>query len=624
VLPQTLVAEDKDCMTKKQDANTDSKPLVDFAVGIGGAAGQGIATPGNILARIFARRGLNLNAYNAYQSLIRGGHTFLTIRASNGPVRSMGNSLDVMVPLNQDTMDRHLGVMPSGSSVIYDEAKITPENTPEGVQLCPLPIKELIVGNKLAANTVAVAVILNMLGIEFDDLVDALERIFSRKGKAVVESNMEIAQRGYDYAADNFSAFPYKAPRLSKGLAVVTGNEATGMGALAAGVKFYAAYPMSPSTGVLMYIAQHARELGVMVRQVEDEIGVMNMVIGAAHAGCRAMCATSGGGFALMTEAIGMSGMIETPIVCVDVQRAGPATGMPTKTEQGDLWQLLGAGQGDYQKFIVAPVSQTDLFNTIPELFNLTDRYQCPGLVLSDLLISEGTSTVDPDDLNWQPDIDRGQMIFPNGSTSDNPYGGYNDNDYLRYVNTESGISPRAVPGVPGHIHVAASDEHDEDGTLISDEFTNPHKRRMMVEKRARKMDTVLDAIDPPELVGPNDGAATLVGFGSTWGVVLEAIEKLASENNIVVNQLHIKWIVPFHADAISSVLADSQKIIIVENNYSGQFARYLRSETGIKGDAHIRKYDGEPFMPHHIVDGVKAILARETDLYVPTHEMMV
>jgi len=624
LLPYTLVAEDEDCMTKKQDANTDNKPLVDFAVGIGGAAGQGIATPGNILARIFARRGLNLNAYNAYQSLIRGGHTFLTIRASDGPVRSMGDSLDVMVPLNQDTMDRHLGIMPSGSSVIYDEAKITPEDTPEGVQLCPLPIKELIVGNKLAANTVAVAVVLNMLGIEFDDLADALERIFSRKGKAVVESNMEIAQRGYDYAADNFSSFPYKAPRLSKGLAVVTGNEAAGMGALAAGVKFYAAYPMSPSTGVLMYIAQHARELGVMVRQVEDEIGVMNMVIGAAHAGCRAMCATSGGGFALMTEAIGMSGMIETPIVCIDVQRAGPATGVPTKTEQGDLWQLLGAGQGDYQKFIVAPVSQTDLFNTIPELFNLTDRYQCPGLVLSDLLISEGTSTVDPDDLNWQPDIDRGKMIFPDGSANDNPYGGYNDNDYLRYANTESGISPRAVPGVPGHIHVAASDEHDEDGTLISDEFTNPHKRRMMVEKRARKMETVLDEIDPPELVGPNDASATLVGFGSTWGVILEAIEKLAAEDEIVVNQLHVKWIVPFHADVISSILADSKKIIIVENNYSGQFARYLRSETGIKGDAHIRKYDGEPFMPHHIVDGIKAILEDQTDLYVPTHEMMV
>ena len=619
-----MVAEDEDCMTNKQDANTDNETLVDFAVGIGGAAGQGIATPGNILARIFARRGLNLNAYNAYQSLIRGGHTFLTIRASDGPVRTMGDSLDVMVSLNQDTMDRHLSVMPAGSSVIYDEAKITPEDTPEGVQLCPLPIKELIVGNKLAANTVAVAMVLNMLGIEFDDLEDALERIFARKGEEVVASNREIANRGYEYAANNFKPFPFKAPRLSKGLAVVTGNEAAGMGALAAGVKFYAAYPMSPSTGVLMYIAKHAREHGVMVRQVEDEIGVMNMVVGAAHAGCRAMTATSGGGFALMTEAIGMSGMLETPIVCIDVQRAGPATGVPTKTEQGDLWQILGAGQGDYPKFVVAPNSQTELFNTIPELFNLTDRYQCPGLVLSDLLISEGTATVDPDALNWQPTIDRGEMIFPNGSADDNPYGGYNDNAYLRYANTETGISPRAVPGVPGHIHVAASDEHDEDGTLISDEFTNPHKRRMMVEKRARKMETALKLIEPPKLVGLGDASATLVGFGSTWGVNLEAMEKLASEEEIDVNQLHIKWIVPFHVDQVSSILKEANKIIIVENNYSGQFARYLRSETGIKADAHIRKYDGEPFMPHHIVDGVKLILGGETNLYVPTHEMMV
>ena len=173
------------------------------------------------------------------------------------------------------------------------------------------------------------------------------------------------------------------------------------MGGAAAGVKFYAAYPMSPSTGVLMWMAAHARQLGIMVRQVEDEIGVINMAIGAAHAGCRAMCATCGGGFALMSEAIGMAGMIETPLVCVDVQRAGPATGVPTKTEQGDLWQVLGAGQGDYPRIIVAPTSQLDLFQTIPELFNLCDQYQCPGLVLADLLISEGTSSVDPDDLDF-------------------------------------------------------------------------------------------------------------------------------------------------------------------------------------------------------------------------------
>ena len=343
-------------------------------------------------------------------------------------------------------------------------------------------------------------------------------------------------------------------------MAVVTGNEAAGMGALAAGVKFYAAYPMSPSTGILMYIAQHARKLGVMVRQVEDEIGVMNMVVGAAHAGCRAMTATSGGGFALMTEAVGMSGMLETPIVCIDVQRAGPATGVPTKTEQGDLWQILGAGQGDYPKFVVAPRSQADIFNTIPELFNLSDCYQCPGLMLTDLLISEGTATVDPDELDWQPNINRGEMIFPNGdvNTNDNPYGGYNDDAYLRYENTESGISPRAVPGVPGHIHVAASDEHDEDGTLISDEFTNPHKRRMMVEKRARKMETSIDEVEPPQLIGVRDSVATLVGFGSTWGVNVEAIEKLASVDEIIVNQLHIKWIVPFHVDVVTSILESS------------------------------------------------------------------
>lgn len=220
------------------------------------------------------------------------------------------------------------------------------------------------------------------------------------------------------------------------------------------------------------------------------------------------MCATSGGGFALMTEALGMSGMIETPIVCVDVQRAGPATGVPTKTEQGDLWQLLGAAQGDYPKIIVAPSSQLDLFNVISELFNLCDKYQCPGLVLSDLLISEGTASVDPDQLDFHPKIDRGETIFPDDiDDAENPYGGCNDNAYLRYRNTESGISPRAVPGVPGHIHVAATDEHDEDGTLISDEFTNPSKRRLMVEKRQRKMSTVLSHLVPP--IGKTPTAST-------------------------------------------------------------------------------------------------------------------
>jgi 2-oxoglutarate/2-oxoacid ferredoxin oxidoreductase subunit alpha len=600
---------------------------VDFAIGIGGEAGQGIATPGDILARIFARRGLSLNAYNAYQSIIRGGHTFLTIRASDGPVRSMGDKLDILIPLNQDAMDRHLKLLRAGACVLFDAEKIKPGTAADGVQLCPLPTKQLTAGNKLAGNTVAIAATLQMLGIEFKALEDALVRIFKRKGEAVIAENTGFARAGYDYAAATFKPFPFKAPNLGKGNAVLTGNMALAMGGIAAGVKFYAAYPMSPSTGVLMYMASHARQLDIMVRQVEDEIGVMNMVIGAAQTGCRAMCATSGGGFALMTEAIGMAGMIETPVVCIDVQRAGPATGVPTKTEQGDLWQALGAGQGDYPRIIVAPTDQLDAFRSIPELFNLCDKFQCPGLVLSDLLISEGTASVDPTELNFKPKIDRGETIFPetavNGEAR-NPFGGANDNAYLRYKYTASGISPRAVPGTPGHIHVVATDEHDEDGTLISDEFTNPTKRRLMVEKRALKMEAVLSHVAAPKLIGPATAAVTLVGWGSTEGVIREAVEKLAGEEGIVANQLAIKWIVPFHVDEITRLLSGSKKIIVVENNYSGQFARYLRSETGIAAHGHIRKYDGEPFMPHHIVNAVKEQLAGEAELSVPIHEIQV
>jgi len=596
---------------------------VDFAVGIGGENGQGIASTGNILALILARHGLHLNAYNAYQSIIRGGHTFLTIRASDAPVQNMGDKIDLFIPLNQDTMDRHLPLLRSGACAIYEKEKVTPGQAADGVQLCPMPMKELTKGNKLAINTAALGAALQLIGIESEPLETVIARQFKKKGDAVVADNVAIARAGYEYAAQNFTAFPWQAARGPKPMGIITGNQATAMGGAAAGVKFYAAYPMSPSTGVLMWMAAHARELGIMVRQVEDEIGVMNMVIGAAHTGCRAMCATSGGGFALMTEAVGMAGMIETPIVCVDVQRAGPATGVPTKTEQGDLWQVLGAGQGDYPRIVVAPASQLDLFRTIPGLFNLCDKYQCPGLVLADLLISEGTTSIDPDDLDFDVTIDRGELILPNGNgNSANPASGYNDKAYFRYRNTESGISPRAVPGVPGHIFTAATDEHDEDGTLISDEFTNPHKRRMMVEKRARKMQGVVKELAPPKLVGPDNAAVTLVGWGSTEGVIREAVEKLASEEGIVANQLAIKWIVPLHASEIKDLLSRSQNIIVVENNQSGQFARYLRSETGIEAHGHIRKYDGEPFMPHHIVEAVKAQLAGQTRMSIPVHEV--
>ena len=371
---------------------------------------------------------------------------------------------------------------------------------------------------------------------------------------------------------------------------------------------------MSPATGVLHWMARNARDLGIMVRQAEDEIAVANMAIGAAHVGARAMCATSGGGFALMTEAVGSAAMMETPVVFINVMRAGPSTGVPTKTEQGDLWQVLGASQGDFERLIVAPTDALDAFNSIPEIFDLCDQAQCPGIVISDLLISEGTFSADPDEINLYPEIHRGEII----SSGAAPNG-----EYLRYEDTESGVSPRALPGLPGYAHVVATDEHDQDGVLISDEYTNPHKRRRMVEKRARKVANIIEQIPAPELEGPEEADVTLIGWGSTEGVIREAIEQLA-EKGVTANQLAIRWIVPFHAQAIIDVVNRARRTIIVENSYSGQFYRYLRSETGLGVDGHIRKYDGEPFMPHHIVDGVLEQVAGKTNHYVPYQEIMV
>ncbi len=586
----------------------------DFAFAIGGAAGQGIATPGNILARLFVRRGLGLYAYNAYQSIIRGGHIFLTIRVSDRPVLCHGDKLDLLVCLNQDTLNRHLSLMGPGSRVIYNSGAVKAPKAAEGVHHCPLPVVEMTGGNRnrLMQNTVALGSIVSLSGLDFQILEDALKLHFERKGQEVVDENVAVARAGFDFTGTNFEPWEQSVPVGPTPLAVWTGNDALAMGGAAAGVKFYCAYPMSPASGVLHWMARNGRELGIMVRQVEDEIGVANMAIGAAHAGCRSMCATSGGGFALMTEAVGAASMMEVPVVFINVQRAGPSTGVPTKTEQGDLWQALGASQGDFERIIVAPRDALDAFNTVPKLFNLVDKCQCPGIVISDLLISEGTFSVDPDDIDMQPTIDRAGLITEPSQ----------EDGYHRYKDTDTGISPRALPGLEGYVHVVATDEHDEEGILISDEFTNPHKRRQMVEKRARKFQSILNEIPPPLLEGAEDAEVTLIGWGSTHGVIEEAVQQLA-EQGVSANQLSFKWIVPFQAAAATDIISRCKRTIIVENNYSGQFFRYLRSETGLDVDGHIRKYDGEPFMPHHIVNGVLEQMAGQTSHSVPYQEIM-
>ena len=575
----------------------------EIIVGIGGAAGDGVASAGNTLVLSLARQGLAAYSYNSYQSVIRGGHSWLRLRFSASKPLNQGDQVDAVVALNQDTLDRHLQELQPGGLVLYNGAKLSPSyDPPAGVQLCPLPVPELAPGSQrlpVMQNTVAVGALMHLMGLEISGLESVLQSTFAKK-PAVVASNIDAAQAGYDYAQANFRSLATQLQPTDQKWAQASGNHLLAMGAALAGCKFYVAYPMSPATHILEWFAAHAQRLGICVRQVEDEISVINMAIGAGHMGVRSMCATSGGGFALMTEAIGMAGIIETPVVAINVMRAGPSTGVPTKTEQADLNQAFGASQGDFQRVIIAPTSMTDCFNTPHEAFNVAERYQIPVIILSDLLMSEGSETVDPALLDVDFPIDRGELITE--ST-----GG--DEPYLRYRNTASGISPRAVPGVRNHLYVSGTDEHDEDGVLLSDVYTDPVRRKKMVDKRVRKMETVTSYLPAPQLDGPAAAEVTLVGWGSTWGTLVEAAEQLRQEG-VTTNHLHIKFLVPLHVEEISAILGASTRIVIVENNQSGQFARHLRAETGIVAHGHVRKYDGEPFEPKHIVAGVQDILA--------------
>ncbi|OLC50524.1 MAG: hypothetical protein AUH43_04800 [Acidobacteria bacterium 13_1_40CM_65_14] len=587
----------------------------DVIVGIGGAAGDGVASAGNTLALSVARQGQAVYAYNSYQSVIRGGHSWLRLRISAEKPVNHGDQVDALIALNQDTLDRHLQELVPGGLALYNSAKMQPGHEPPvGVQLCPLPVPDLTPAYAklpVMQNTVAVGAVIRLMGLDFTGLESVLGSTFAKKPQ-VVKVNVEAAKAGYDYAAAHFLPLSAQLRPTTQQWALVTGNELFAMGAAFAGCKFYCAYPMSPATHILEWFAGHGKQLGICVRQVEDEISVINMTIGASHMGARGMCATSGGGLALMTEAIGLSGMLETPVVVINVQRAGPSTGVPTKTEQGDLNQAFGASQGDFPRIIIAPLSMPDCFTTPALAFNVADRYQCPVIILSDLLLSEGNETVDPALLDVEFPIDRGELITAAPEDGNGRQAG--DEPYLRYKDTASGISPRAVPGVPGHIHVAASDEHDEDGVLISDVYTDTVRRKKMVDKRTRKMATVFEHLPAPKLEGSIDAEVTLVGWGSTWGVISEAVERLNREG-ISTSHLQIKVLVPFHVTEVSAILGRSRRVIVVENNQSGQFARHLRAETGIKAHGHIRKYDGEPFEPKHIVAGVKKILEGGTEV---------
>ncbi len=577
----------------------------EVTVGIGGAAGDGLDKTGDTIAKTCSRLGLYLCAYNSYQSVIRGGHIWLRVRVSEEKVYTHGDHLGVLIALNQDSIERHAREVQSGGAIIYnsDKLKLDPLLVKENVLTAPMPVAEITKPfGRLPAvmqNTVAMGALFFLLDLEFDMAASVLADTFRHKGEAVIEQNVNVARAGFEHAKNNFVPLGYKWNFTRKRRPFITGNEAFAIGAIAAGCRFYSAYPMTPASSILHWMANHGAKCGVVVKQCEDELAVANIAIGAGHAGVRAMCGTSGGGFALMTEAIGMAGMIEAPVVIIEVQRGGPSTGIPTKTEQADLNQVYGASQGDYPRVIIAPTDTTDCYYTAVEAHNLAEKYQLPVTIISDLLLSEHPETIEADALRHDVPIERGEIV----SQWDEERG-----QFKRYAFTRSGVSPRALPGTEGAMYVAATDDHDEDGIVISDVFTAPPVRRKIQEKRMRKMEALAGELAPPQLEGQEDADITLIGWGSTVGAIREA-RALLSQEGISTNQLQIKYLVPFHEKEVNEILQRAKRTICVECNYTGQFARHLRAETGFTVSDMILKYDGEPFEPRQIADEVRAIL---------------
>jgi 2-oxoglutarate/2-oxoacid ferredoxin oxidoreductase subunit alpha len=577
----------------------------DATIGIGGAAGDGIDKSSETLAKTAARSGLHAYGFNSYQSVIRGGHIWLRLRLGQEKVDSQGDHLNALIALNQDSIERHAPEVEPGGAILFNADKLR-VNIPiqDNVLTVPLPVGQLTKPFAPVApvmqNTVAVGALIFLFGLDFEMASSVMADTFGHKGKAVIDQNVGILKAGFNYAKEHFVPLGYQWKFSGKRRPYVTGNEAFSIGAVAAGCRFYSAYPMTPASGILTWMAEHSERCGVVVKQMEDELAVANVAIGAGYAGARAMCATSGGGFALMTEAIGMAGMIEAPVVFIEVQRGGPSTGIPTKQEQADLNQVYGASQGDFPRIIIAPGDTADCFDTAVEAFNLAEKYQCPVIIISDLLLSEHPETVEPERFKPDVPIDRGALI-----TEVNSKNGH----YKRFEFTPSGISPRVVPGTANAMHVAATDEHDEEGVLISDVFCNPAVRRKIAEKRMKKLTLALHELPAPKLEGPLDAEVTLIGWGSTKGVIREAVDQL-NASGVRANQLHFKYLLPFHGNEASEILKKCKRTICVEMNATGQFARHLRAETSHAVSDKILKYDGEPLEPGNIAAQVRAILA--------------
>jgi 2-oxoglutarate/2-oxoacid ferredoxin oxidoreductase subunit alpha len=558
---------------------------MDYSIKIGGEAGQGIQTIGDTLARVFSRTGHHVFSHQDYESRIRGGHNFYQIRLSDMPVSAPRDQVDIIVALDRESIVLHEAELKDSGRIIGDLATL--KLKPEKKQFIDIPFADLAAksgGSAIMANTVAVGAVLGMLGLELTRLFDIITDTFVKKGEAVVQENKNAARAGYDFALKQCTTCSFSVTPGAEQKLLMGGVESIAFGALASGCKFYAAYPMTPSTGIMNYLASKEKEYGIVVEQAEDEIAAINMALGASFAGVRAMTGTSGGGFALMVEGVSLAAMTETPIVIALGQRPGPATGLPTRTEQGDLSMVLAAGHGEFPRVVFAPGSPRQAVALTNKAFELAEKYQIPSFILFDTYFSDSQWTLDGLDMSMLTPADhrlRGD-VFKRLA------------EYRRHAVTATGVSPLGVPGDAEHLVVTDSDEHDEAGHIIEDAAT----RNIMVEKRVfRKLPLIQSEISPPFLYGKPDPAIVIVGWGSMYGLMREAVDVLARSYSIAM--LHFSELYPFplreQFDYIA-YLEKAEHTICIEQNATGQFARLMKVETGYEFGAQINKFDGRPF----------------------------
>jgi 2-oxoglutarate ferredoxin oxidoreductase subunit alpha len=589
----------------------------ELSIRIGGDAGQGVESSGAGFCKALARTGLHVFATQDYRSRIRGGHNFYQIRAAGHPVHAKSDPPQLILALTPQTVDVHKGQLAPGAGVLYEESfgVDAEELAALGLSPMPAPLTEIAAahGSRVMMNTAGMAALAAVVGFPLEFVESVIRDNFARKGEEVVAANLDVAAEAYRYARGLYGAFPHRLPEGDgRRRMVLHGNHALALGALAGGCRFVSAYPMTPATSIIEYLASVAAGCGVVTKHTEDEIAAICMAIGAGYAGSRAMTATSGGGFSLMAEALGLAGMAEIPLVVVNVQRGGPSTGLPTRTEQSDLLFTLHASQGEFPRVVLAAGTIEECFEAGWRAFNLAEKYQCPVIVLSDLYLASSLRTVEPEALDFASvPVERGALLSDE-ELDDLPDG------YRRFALTGSGVSPRALPGHAAAVYPSSSEEHTEEGH-ITEEI---HNRAQMVRKRMRKEETALaEDVRPPVYSGPERPVATLVCWGSTLGAVREAAELLNAAGRSA-GVLHFRDLWPFPERAAEEALEAAGITIGVEQNYTGQLMKLIRMTTGRKLDGYVLSYDGRPYSPQEIVAAVERVLAGEAGVHVEPGEL--